>query len=95
MQKGIDKIKIQEEIEQKEKVDMFPSYDNIIFNKLYDNSIKNERKKIYNKYIYFTPIQNEKLSCYIPSTPKKLKNNKVDEESFVIGKNLLYIFESM
>ena len=45
--------------------------------------------------LYLTPLPNEKISCYIPSTPKKLKINKKEDDSYVKGKNLLYIFESM
>ena len=57
-----------------------------------------ERKSInesLNKFIYLTPIPNEKINGYIPSTPKKSKINKEEDESYVKGKNLLYIFESM
>ena len=48
-----------------------------------------------NKFIYLTPMPNEKINCYIPSTPKKLKINKEEDESYVKGTNLLIIFESM
>ena len=54
-------------------------------------------RKVINERLnkYQTPISNEKISCYIPSTPKKLKISKDENDSYVKGKNLLYIFESM
>ncbi len=57
---------------------------------------KTERKNINkNQFIYYTPISKEKIKCYFPSTPKKLKENKEEDESDIKGKNLLFIFESM
>ena len=74
---------------QKESKKISQITDNI---NIIDRKVVNER---LNKYIYLTPISNEKVSCYIPSTPKKLKINREEDDSYIKGTNLLYIFESM
>ena len=83
---------------QIERLDTFQSSDDNT-SKDSDNFDKTERTilKNPNKFIYFTPISTEKINCYIPSTPKKIKENKEEDEdeSYVKGKNLLFIFESM
>ena len=88
MPKEINTIQNKEK-SQKESLNISQVSDNInIF----------ERKTIkesLNKFIYLTPMPSEKINAYIPSTPKKLKINKEEDESYVKGKNLLNIFESM
>ena len=47
-----------------------------------------------NNFLYFTPISYEKKK-YIPSTPRKMKENNKNEELVVLGRNLLDLFESL
>ena len=45
-------------------------------------------------YIYSTPLKREKAQN-IPSTPKKTKEDRTEEEIPIKGKNLLSLFESL
>ena len=88
MPKAISNIQNKEK-SQKESINISQISDNINTPEM---KIINEN---LNKFIYLTPIPNEKINGYIPSTPKKLTINKEEDESYVKGKNLLYIFESL
>ena len=96
MPKPINKIQNKKRI-QRGTIDTLEFSDDINTKTIVNIPNDTERKVIcgnHNKFIYLTPISNEKINCYFPSTPKKLKGNKEDESS-VKGKNLLFIFESM
>ena len=83
-------------ISEIEALDTLQSSDDMISKDILDTPNKTERKNINkNQFIYYTPISKEKIICYFPSTPKKLKENKEEDESDIKGKNLLFIFESM
>lgn len=83
-------------ISEIEALDTLQSSDDMISKDILDTPNKTERKNINkNQFIYYTPISKEKIKCYFPSTPKKLKENKEEDESDIKGKNLLFIFESM
>ena len=90
------------EIEDQEKyklegIDQLETSEKTTINEYLENSYESERNqtsKNENLFLYFTPISNQKKRRFIPSTPKKIKDEK-EKDIFVKGKNLLCIFESM
>ena len=69
MPKKIIEVETQE-IYKTEEIDQFDTPEKTIINK-YSN--EKERKDIFEdeKFLYFTPISNEKKRRFIPSTPQK------------------------
>ncbi len=94
MPKKIIEVETQE-IYKTEEIDQFDTSEKTIISK-YSN--EKERKDIFEdeKFLYFTPISNEKKRRFIPSTPQKERYDKENNITINIkGKNLLSIFESM
>ena len=96
MPKTIIEVETQEKYKL-EGMDQFETSEKTTINEYLENTYESERNETSQSeslFLYFTPVSNEKKRRFIPSTPKKINDEK-EKDIVVKGKNLLYIFESM